>query len=343
MLDRNITYDGRPMRWWILVVLVACRGRGMHAPGNGSAEHAVAGDAEARIDLPVLSSSVDAITLDDDPIVSISGPAAVPAMKKAPIFAAERTQLAVPLLDALSEHGVVTARFAVQAGRTKRMIAIELPHAVPSTSFDIAHLRIGSARLALNGEEVTRSELPLKAVAFKAFAVTIDPDVTLQRLAEVTSALGGTLHMVPVPRPPVPSVVPGAPCPALAMAFDGKPMTPAVILARGHDNGGIEVVLSSKKLACSDLLKGSRPVSDDEITAEVIVKGDASAVSLEQVVFDNDIRTAGPQLVGDAPGKAGDSVSVCIPAVTLTGRMLHDGHELTMQGLARATYCGKLP
>jgi hypothetical protein len=303
------------LSFMVVVVAIACRS------DDSRPSTAAAGSAAPveRVDVPQLADATGTLELDSDPIVELTTP--LPDhFATQPIFAVDRRQLAPKLLDGLRSRGVPVVRLVVLANRAKRMIAIEMP---------TVHAEDSSA------------ELPTKHGKLERFTLDIDADVTFQRVAEIAALASGRVEMFTVKRSrPVAPI--NKPCPPLALALDGKPITPAVILVRGHDNGGLELLISTKHLECADILKQLRTVSNDEITAEVIVKRDSTAVALEQVVWDNDIQDARPHLVGDAPAAAGAAVAVCIPASKLRGHVMHAGHELDMAGLAKGSYCGMI-
>jgi hypothetical protein len=246
-----------------------------------------------------------------------------------------------PVLEPL--HRVPIDRFKLAVIDDGKLDALTFGFQTPPSTTPM--IVVHASGIALDGKELADADVRAATKTVGLAAITFDPDLGVQRLAEVLSEVAVPVIVAPPskvePSPPAPAPDMSS-CTPLELRFDGKPLQLKALLARGHSNGGIEVVLSNKSLTCADLLKQARPITDDEITMEVIVKRDPHAVALVQVVFDNDIEDSSSRLLRTPPSKAGDTVDVCIGRAMLRGHATHRGHEVEAIGLAHATYCGEL-
>jgi hypothetical protein len=175
--------------WWLLFAL-SC-----HRPDPQPRAQ------ELHVDVPRLAAIDGTLALDPDPIVDVT---ALPAqLVTVPVIAIDRHQLALQALADLRTRGAARLRLVVLAADSRRMIEIEAPRALNSgDSTTIAVLHIGSSALAVNETPTAPAELRTRIGKVDGIATEIDPDVTVQRLAEIVALLGGDLVMVPPPALP---------------------------------------------------------------------------------------------------------------------------------------------
>jgi hypothetical protein len=246
-----------------------------------------------------------------------------------------------PALDPLRKAPIDRFKLAVISGGEITALTFGFEAAPSSTSMIV----VQTSGITLEGKELPDPEVRSATKSLGLAAIVFDPDLTVQRLAEVLSEVAVPVIVVPQPTlEPAPQQAPPdmSSCAPLELRLDGKAMQPKTLLARGHTNGGIEVVISDHALTCDELLKPARAVDPTEITAEVIVKRDPTAVALDQVVWDNDIESSTSRLLRTAPSSVGDQVDVCVARATLHGHFGHQHQTLDIAGLAHARYCGLL-
>jgi hypothetical protein len=178
------------MRAWAGVAVVVACGASAREPS-------------ASLDVPQLPAAAETLSLDDgDTIVDVAELAAIPdRLADRGTFAVRRGLPAAAALDAFARRAVTNLRLVVLVGDRKRAIAIERPKARGANVSRIAVVRIGASALVLDGVAIAPAELRAK-VGDAAVALEIDPDVTVQQLAEIAALLGGTLTPVPLVHAP---------------------------------------------------------------------------------------------------------------------------------------------
>ncbi len=120
---------------------------------------------------------------------------------------------------------------------------------------------------------------------------------------------------------------------------DDRSIIPITLIARTHNGGDVEVVISNDKLTCTEIAMNERAVGATEITVNVNLGFGTSPMSQDFVAFDGDQQDAMLQLQGAKPHADGDVVVVCIAPIILRGLSQYMHHHLQISGTARSIYC----
>jgi hypothetical protein len=194
----------------LALIVAACHGREAEPRAtptpSAPAGSGLDGDAPRGLGVEVPRLANDAVTLPPgtDPIVAIRDMAGIHHFEVVPMFAIERGLPALAVLNALRTHGAGDIRLVVIAGGVQRQVEIEAPAATTGELTSMPLLHVAPQSLTVNGLSAAPNELRAKLASAEGVMLELDPDVTMQRLAEVVSGAGGRLVLMPVQRAPLP-------------------------------------------------------------------------------------------------------------------------------------------